>query len=272
MPDSSFLDAQLTYESLGSFDLDNAIARLDGALANFNSSGYTETRGKDYAGNNISACRHNVTPEQLKRECDNDPNCKAYNVVAPWNGGCLKTETGPLAPNSSVNYYEKKTQSSNEVETAFAPIAEHYSKLVNINESLRKYISKTATNLAESDPRLINEERYSNRVRPEESIAAREVSYGLIPEIRQSTLPYIISVSVFMAALSIFLIFQMNGFSGQINLPPGVASLFSAPAPDARPFYQNPMILGGVSIILLSALVIFIVLYFQAKNTNSSRQ
>lgn len=271
MPDSSFLDAQLTYESLGSFDLDNAIARLDGALANFNSSGYTESLGKDYVGFDIS-CRHNIPPAQLKRECDNDPNCKAYNVVPSWNGGCLKNSVGPLVPSANVNFYSKSERSANEVETAFAPIAEHYSKLVNINESLRKYISKTATNLAESDPRLINEERYSNRVHPEESIAAREVSNGLIPEIRQSTLPYIISVSVFMAALSIFLIFQMNGFSGQINLPPGVASLFAAPAPDARPFYQNPMILGGISIVLLSALVIFIVLYFQAKNTNSSRQ
>ena len=33
MPDSSFLDAQLTYESLGSMDLDDTIERLDIALA-----------------------------------------------------------------------------------------------------------------------------------------------------------------------------------------------------------------------------------------------
>jgi hypothetical protein len=272
MPDSSFLDAQLTYETLGSLDLDSAIAGLDAALAAYNVGSYTETRGKDYAGNNISACRHNVTPEQLKKECDENPNCKAYNVVASWNGGCTKTETGPLLPNSSVNYYEKNAQSSNGVESAFAPIAEYYSKLVSINESLRKYIAKSAKDLADSDPRLLNEERYSNRVHPEEAMMPREASYGLIPELKQTSLPYLISVSVFMATLSIFLIFQMNGFSGQINIPPSVAAWFAPPAPDSIPFYQNPMVLGGITIIALSGLVIFAVLYFQAKNTNRSRQ
>jgi len=271
MPDSSFLDAQLTYESLGSLDLDTAIAGLDLALSNYNASSYTESRGKDYPGFDIS-CRHNITPEQLKRECDSNPTCKSYNVVPPWNGGCLKTATGPLIPNGVVNYYEKKPQSSSEVENAFAPIAEYYSKLVSINETLRKYIAKTAKDLADSDPRLINEERYSNRVHPEEAVMPREATYGLIPELRQTSLPYLISISVFMATLSIFLIFQMNGFSGQINVPPSVAAWFASPAPDATPFYQNPMVLGGITIIALSGVVIFAALYFQAKNTNRSRQ
>jgi hypothetical protein len=333
MPDSSFLDAQLTYESLGSIDLDSAIANLDTALSKYNSSGYTETTGKDYPGFDIS-CRHNISPTQLKRECDENPNCNSYNVVAPWNGGCLKHASGPLTNNPSVVFYEKQADkwetigsetqrvtvdantrvrfgtdnrwvyktasgsftitndffgrdpapgvgkrcekaisgSSNAVETAFAPIAEYYSKLANINETLRKYIGKTAKDLADSDPRLINEERYSNRVNPEEAVMPREVTNGLIPELRQSSLPYMISISVFMATLSIFLIFQMNGFSGQINIPPGVAAWFASPAPDARPFYENPMILGGIAIIAVSGLVIFAILYFQAKNTNRSRQ
>jgi hypothetical protein len=271
MPDSTFLDAQLTYESLGSLDLDTAIAGLDVALSNYNTSSYTETRGKDYPGSDIS-CRQNISPEQLKRDCDSNPNCKSYNVVAPWNGGCLKNASGPLVPNGIVNYYEKKAPSSNEVETAFAPIADYYAKLVNINQSLRKYIGKAAKDLADSDPRLINEERYSNRVHPEEATMPREASYGLIPELKQTSLPYLISISVFMATLSIFLIFQMNGFSGQINIPPTVAALFASPAPDAMPFYQNPMILGGITIIALTGLIIFAVLYFQAKNTNRSRQ
>ena len=204
MPDSTFLDAQLTYESLGSLDLDSTIANLDAKLSTY---------------------------------------------------GSAQTSANQLA-----------------VETAFVPIAEYYSKLVNINETLRKYIAKTAKDLADSDPRLINEERYSNRVHPEESMMPREASHGLIPELRQSSLPYLISISVFMATLSIFLIFQMNGFSGQINVPPSVAAWFASPAPDAIPFYKNPMVLGGITIIALSGLVIFAVLYFQAKNTNRSRQ
>ena len=101
---------------------------------------------------------------------------------------------------------------------------------------------------------------------------AREATNGFFPELRQASMPYLISVSVFMASLSIFLIFQMNGFSGQINIPPSVSAWFASPAPDARPFYQNPMILGGITIIALTGLVIFALLYFQAKNTNRSRQ
>lgn len=271
MPDSSFLDAQLTYESLGSLDLDTAIASLDTALSNYTVNKYTESLGKDYVGFDIS-CRHNIPAAQLKRECDNDPNCKAYNVVPSWNGGCLKNATGPLVTSAAVNFYSKDARSANEVESAFAPIAEYYSKLVSINETLRKYISKTAKDLADSDPRLINEERYSNRVHPEEAVMPREASNGLIPELRQTSLPYLISISVFMATLSIFLIFQMNGFSGQINVPPSVAAWFASPAPDATPFYQNPMVLGGITIIALTGVVIFATLYFQAKNTNRSRQ
>ena len=335
MPDSTFMDAQLKYESLGSLDLDNAIATLDDALSKQGRSAYTEFRGQDFGGYDIS-CNGNVSPEQLKKQCDENPNCNSYNVVPSWNGGCLKHTSGPVYANAAVNYYEKnglgwefigsegqrvsvdtntrvryginsswiyKTVSggftinngffgkdpapgigkrcekalaghisNNLLETAFAPIADYYAKLVSINESLRKYISKSAKDLADSDPRLLNEERYSNRVYPEEAMMARETTRGLIPELRQSSLPYLISISVFMATLSIFLIFQMNGFSGQINIPPGVAAWFASPAPDATPFYQNPMILGGIAIITLTGLVIFAILYFQAKNTNRSRQ
>jgi len=271
MPDSSLLDAQLKYESLGSLDLDTAITGLDNALSSFNANGYTETIGKDFGGSDIS-CRANISSAQLKRECDNDPNCKSYNLITTINGGCLKHRTGPLLPNNIIVYYEKNSQNSSQVENAFAPIAEYYSKLVSINDSLRKYINKSAQNIGDSDPRLINEERYSNRVYPEEAVMPREASHGFFPELRQASLPYLISVSVFMATLSIFLIFQMNGFSGQINIPPSILAWFASPAANAVPFYQNPMILSGIAIIALSGLVIFAILYFQAKNTNRSRQ
>jgi|Laugrespbdmm15sn_2_1035079.scaffolds.fasta_scaffold06133_4 hypothetical protein len=271
MPDSSLLDAQLTYESLGSLNLDAAIASLDTALSNYNSSGYIETIGKDFGGSDIS-CRENISSAQLRKECDENPSCKSYNLITSWNGGCLKNKTGPLVPNNLIVYYEKTSRNSSEVESAFAPIADYYSKLVSINDSLRKYINKTAQNIGDSDPRLINEERYSNRVYPEESVMPREASYGFFPELRQSSLPYLISFSVFMATLSIFLIFQINGFSGQINVPPSISAWFASPAASAVPFYQDPMVLGGIAIIGLSGMAIFAILYFQAKNTNRSRQ
>jgi hypothetical protein len=333
MPNSNFLEAQLSYESLGSINLDSAITELDEALYKHGSSSYTEARGQDYGGFDIS-CRHNISPAQLKKECDENPNCNSYNVVPSWNGGCLKYASGPLNTNPHVVFYEKQSArwepigsetqrvtvdantrvrfgtdnrwvyktasgsftitndffgrdpapgvgkrcekavggSSNAVETAFAPIADYYAKLVHVNDLLRKYVNTSAKNIGESDPRLLNEERYSNRVSPEEAVMPREATHSLIPELRYSSMPYLISISVFMATLSIFLIFQMNGFSGQINIPPSVSAWFASPAPDARPFYQNPMILGGISIIAVTAMVIFAILYFQAKNTNRSRQ
>jgi hypothetical protein len=262
MPDSNFLDAQLTYETLESLDLDTTIANLDAALSSYSRQTW-QTIGSE--GQRVSV----------------DANTRVrFGVPGKWAektaSGSFTADTDFFASDPApgiAKICEKMTSGSREaVETAFAPIADYYTKLVNINESLRKYIAKTAKDLSDSDPRLINEERYSNRVYPEESTMAREATYGLIPELRQTSLPYLISISVFMATLSIFLIFQINGFTGQINVPPSVAALFASPAPDATPFYQNPMVLGGVTIIALSGVVIFAILYFQAKNTNSSRQ
>jgi hypothetical protein len=60
----------------------------------------------------------------------------------------------------------------------------------------------------------------------------------------------------------------MLGFSGQVNLPLSITAWLSSPA-SPIPFYKNPLILGGISIVLLISLVIFAVLYFKAKNTNN---
>jgi hypothetical protein len=262
MPDSSFLEAQLTYESLGSLDLDNAIANLDSALSSYSTPTWEVigSEGQSVTVNANTSVRYGTTNKWVYKTVSGSftiGNSFFGSDPAPGVGKTCEQSTGG---NQAT------------LESAFAPIAEYYSKLVNINETLRKYIGKTAKDLADSDPRLINEERYSNRVHPEESSMPREASHGLIPELRQSSLPYLISISVFMATLSIFLIFQINGFSGQINIPPSVSAWFASPAPDATPFYQNPMVLGGITIIALSGLVIFAVLYFQAKNTNRSRQ
>jgi hypothetical protein len=190
MPNSSFLEAQLAYESLGSIDLTSLITSLDNALSK----------------------------------------------------------------------YANNTGTKEQVESAFAPIAEYYSKVSDINKSLQSYINSAAKNIADSDPRLINEERYTNRAHPEYSIAAREASWGFFPELRVSSIPYLIAVSVFMASLSIFLIFQMFGFSGQVNIP---SSLLALPA-SSVPFYQNPMVIGGFIVLLIIACITFAVLYFKA--------
>jgi len=196
MPNVSFLEAQTTYESLGSFDIDTHLENLDAAISQY--------------------------------------------------------DTARTEANERI------------AEAAFAPIAEYYSKLVGINETLQEFINVSAKSMAESSPRLPSEERYNNRVYPEESVETREATNGVFPELRQRSLPYLISVSVFMAFLSIFLIFQMNGFSGQLNIPPITLITDNSPG-DSMPFYKSPMVLAGVGLITLTSAVI---LYYRAKNTN----
>ena len=154
--------------------------------------------------------------------------------------------------------------STSTIENAFSPIANYYNNLTIINTDLQTYISTSSNNIANLSA---SEERYSNRIHPEEAVLARETSRGLLPELRVRSLPYLLAISVFMASLTIFLIFQMFGFSGQVNLPPSITAWLSSPA-SPIPFYMNPMVLGGFSIILVVALVIFIVLYLNAKNSN----
>jgi hypothetical protein len=174
---------------------------------------------------------------------------------------------------TKLNIYASSQTSTNEtaVESAFLPIAQYYAKISKINELLKKYINDSAKNIEQNETRLLNEERYSNRVHPEEAVMSREATNGFFPELRLTSLPYLISASVFMASLSIFLIFQMYGFSGQINLPPTITTWLTSPA-STEPFYRNPMVLGGVAIVLSTSLVVFIGLYIQARNTNNSRQ
>ena len=163
------------------------------------------------------------------------------------------------------------------VETAFIPIADYYAKLTRVNKMLQKHINKTAKLIADSEPMLTSEERYANRVYPEETVVSREVLGGFFPELRATSLPYIISISVFMALLSIFLILQMNGISAHLNLPfslPDLLKQVESPA-----FYEalmeNTVVIIGifffVALLLLTIMGISINYYFRANNTNPSR-
>jgi len=163
------------------------------------------------------------------------------------------------------------------VETAFVPIADYYAKLTRVNTMLQKHINKTAKLIAESEPMLTSEERYTNRVYPEESLISRESLGGFFPELRPASLPYLISISVFMASLTIFLILQMNGFSAHLDLPfslPDLLKQVESPA-----FYEglmaNTVVVIGifffVAILLLTVIGISINYYFRANNTNPTR-
>ena len=153
--------------------------------------------------------------------------------------------------------------------TAFQPIATYYSQLEDVIKQLQTYINKSANTISDSGPRLLNEERYANKVHPEDSVEARESSYSLIPELRLSSLPFLIATSVFMASMAIFLIFNMWGFSGQVNLPPAITQWLSTPA-STVPFYQNSIFLGAISLSAIFLAITFGFLYYKAKNTNNS--
>jgi hypothetical protein len=176
------------------------------------------------------------------------------------------------ALDTAINTYHKTTTPANKaaVQAAFAPIATYYATLNGINTNLTTYLNKVSTDIADSQDTLMNEERYGDRVNPEETTAPREIMYGLFPKFRQTSLPYILTTGVFMSLLTIFIVFQLMGITGQVNLPPTVTQFFTTPAGVVNvPFYKNPMVLGGLVTILASALVIFIILYYKAKNTNN---
>lgn len=171
----------------------------------------------------------------------------------------------------AMNTYHTTTTDANKaaVQAAFAPIATYYATLNDINKNLRTYLNMVSSTIADSQDTLINEDRLNERIHPEESIAAREISYGIFPKFRVTSLPYILTAGVFLSLFTIFIVFQMLGLTGQFNLPQSLVQQFSSPAGVASvPFYKNPMILGGVVVALASALVIFVILYYKEKNTN----
>ena len=138
---------------------------------------------------------------------------------------------------------------------------------MNIKKQLQAFIDSSSSKVIDLETRLESEERYDNRVHPEESVKSRELMFGLLPEMRPSSVPFLMAAGVFMASISILMIFQMMGFTGQINLPPALTALpghISTSAGDG-PLYTNPLIMGGVSIVLGAGMIVFAVLYFKAK-------
>jgi hypothetical protein len=157
------------------------------------------------------------------------------------------------------------------VERAFLPISTYYAKLSHVTTNLQKYLKKASSNVAGLQDRLLSEERYGDRVHPAESTQPREVFYGIFPPLRLKAIPYILTAGVFMAVLTLFLIFQMVGLSGQLNLPPAFALWLSTPS-TAPPLYKDPMVLGGAAIVFIASTIIFAVLYFGAKKQNTNSQ
>lgn len=167
--------------------------------------------------------------------------------------------------NALVNYRvdPKSSMYRNAVTTALTPITEYHTRIRSLNKKVRKFLNKSSKQISSAQDTLVNEVRYDNRVHPEESTVSREVMYGIFPKFRESSLPYILAAGVFMALMTVFLVLQTFGITGQLSLPQSIISLFISPAGTVSvPFYKNPIVLGGLTAILGSALIVFMVLYF----------
>jgi hypothetical protein len=153
-----------------------------------------------------------------------------------------------------------------DIAAAFRPIGEYYANLTSIKERLNAFLEKASDDVADSEMNLAGEERYENRAHPENSVSPKEIAYGLFTELRTSTIPILLALGVFMASISILMIFQMIGFTGQINVPPALIQLQARlMAPSTIPLYENPMVLSGISIVLGVAVVILGIMYLRAK-------
>ena len=153
-----------------------------------------------------------------------------------------------------------------DVSNAFLPLSQYYANLLSIKQRLNDFLDGASDEVVDGQDRLVNEERYAERVHPETTVKPREVFFGLMNQLRPSTIPVVLSAGVFMACVSLLMIFQMSGFTGQINIPPALSSL-----PEQlkhgigpEPAHKNPVVLGGAVVLLGVAVVALTVLYFRS--------
>ena len=141
---------------------------------------------------------------------------------------------------------------------ATTSITTYYSTITGINTALQALMDRASTDLTAPVVPSANEERYVERIYPDSTTETRELFGGFFPTMHPNTLPFILSGGIFMAALAIFMIFETLGFRGNVIIPPALATAGLGPIP----FYKNSLVLGGVSVVLLIATIIFAVRYF----------
>jgi hypothetical protein len=150
------------------------------------------------------------------------------------------------------------TSSSQSQKTAAIDTIKTYTnRIQTINTKLQAYLSEASQTLS-SSTESTSEIRYTERQYPEETIEAREISNSIFPKMNVNSIPLVLSAGIFMAVLSIFMIFQTFGVTGQLNIPPA----WLTPAIGAIPFYKDPMILGGFTIVLVISTIVFAIMYF----------
>lgn len=245
--------------------LASTITRLDDRLQVYEAS-VPDTRPKFCFSKkgNIMGYADDADGIQLytKEECESMPNGRFST-----SGECIKTTGGsyswdcrPAAGTGGSNIDALREDLSG----AFQPIAQYYADLSSIKKRLQAFLECSSNQVTSSHDGLINEQRFDERAAPQDTVRPRELVFGLFSELRPSSVPIILAAGVFMACLSILMIFQMLGFTGEIHLPPALTAMTKA-AESGPPLYQNPMVLSGISIVLGALAVVFGVLYYRSK-------
>ena len=259
--------------SMSDSSLDTIIRQLDPKVKQF-ASAISDTRpafcfnsagtilGRPDADNRIQL--------YTQAECALLPNSR-WNL----NEQCLKTTTGSYSwdcrPGTGTGGANMDAL-RRDLTSTFQPIGDYYTKLLSVKNRLNTFLDKASDKVVESKDPILNEERYNNRANPEEAVKPRELVFGLFSELKPTSVPYLLASGVFMACISLLMIFQMFGFTGQINLPPAVSELpgklSAAAASSPGPFYQNPMILSGLIILLGAGVIGLGIMYYKAKQTS----
>lgn len=185
--------------------------------------------------------------------------------ITGYNQYIVTTETTQLDTDIDGYIQSKYTGGTPTVPSTMTDFSKQYDILSTTNTDLQVLLQKMVSTIVNASPSL---ERYGEATHPEEYTKSRELLLGVLPTLRPSSIPYILSAAVFMALLSIFIIFQMMGVSGQLNLPPALVTWWVTPS--ASPFYKNPMVLGGVGILVLALLIVLGVGYYRTRNTTTT--
>ena len=257
--------------SMSDSSLDNLISQLDPKVKRF-ASAIADSR-PTFCFNSAGAILGRQSGNMqiyTQAECALIPNSRWHQ-----NGECTKSGGGsyswdcrPGAGTGGSNMDALRR----DLTSTFQPIGDYYTKLLSVKNRLNTFLEKASDRVVESKDPILNEERYNNRANPEEAVKPRELVFGLFSELKPTSVPYLLASGVFMACISLLMIFQMFGFTGQINLPPALSELpgklSAAAASSSVPFYQNPMILSGLVILLGAGVIGLGIMYYKAKQTS----
>jgi hypothetical protein len=182
--------------------------------------------------------------------------CDAKNGSNGYSWNCRIAVSG-----NAANAQPTPFDNTEEVKTAFKPIAQYYANLTSIKNRLQTFLKESSQEVSDGQEQLLHEERYMDSVYPERSMKARESSYGLLPELKTRTIPILVSVGAAMLAFAIVLSFQLMGVTGQVSLSPAYLQAYATFQATVMSITNNTAIVGGFAGICLVIAMYFAYLY-----------